>query len=161
MNRERLDAVAEDPEAFLSRGLAIRRGVAAKRREIDRWRGIAESITARLSHDGGLATGGPKRGVVETAAASIVDLEYEIAGDLDTFAKAAREIRGAIYGLLGDARQMAVLEMLYLNGLTRSEAGLRLGCDDWQVGALRAAAVRALRERAESIREKAIYRIGG
>jgi len=151
MTQEKLEAVAKDPKAFLLKSRMAEARIEAKRRRIETWRELAESITVTLKPDGGASGGGYKEGIVATAVANIVDLENEIINEIEGLVEAERDIREVIRELVYDGRYMAVLEMRYLNGYDWEDIGARLYYSkDW-VCRLHGAALKDIKGRIKSL----------
>jgi DNA-directed RNA polymerase specialized sigma24 family protein len=125
MTIEQLEAIAEDPRGFLSRGFRADALILAKRERIEQWRMRAESITVTLKHDSGLSGGSPSK-IVETAAIAIVDLQGEIEEQIYGLIAIQREISAAIQELVPDNTQRLLLEMRYVNQLKWEEIAVRM-----------------------------------
>ena len=148
MKQEQIKLISEDPKAFLLQGRKAKELITAKRERIDSWRRLAESITVALKPDGGTSGGGYKQSLVENAACNIIDLENEIASEIQALVGIERDIRNAIDLFVTDDRYKAVLELRYLNGYSWRSIGSRLYYgEDW-VCRLHGAALQEMKENA-------------
>ena len=127
MTREQLEAIAEDPKAFLRRGYKITGRISAKRERIAFWREQAESITGRLKQDGGAGACGYVESPVANAVAEIITLEEHIGLEIQRLVHVEREVSEAINLLLADPRHVALMEMRYVNQFRLEEVAVRLG----------------------------------
>jgi len=125
MNREHLEAIAEDPKAFLLRGKNTRVLIAAKEERIEDWRRRAESITVAPKEDYGTSSL-YKQSTVEQAACNIADLQAEITGEVNELISLERDISAAINELLTDDRYKTVMELKYVHYLTLEEIAVQL-----------------------------------
>ncbi len=147
MTQEQIQIMAEDPKAFLMRGRAVHKRIAAKFARIENWRGLAESITARLKHDAGVSGGGYKQSLIENSVVNIISLQEEILAEIDVLVAVEKEIREVINVFIVDDKQKTVLEMRYLNGYAWDEiAGALSYTEDWAYK-LHGAAIKTLRKK--------------
>ena len=148
MTQEQIKLISENPKAFLCQGRTAKELIAAKRERIDSWRRLAESITATLKPDGGTGGIGYKQSIVENAACNIIDLETELAFEIEALTGIERDISEAINLFVTDDRYKAVLELKYLNGYNWRLIGSRLHYgEDW-VCRLHSAALQEMKENA-------------
>ncbi len=129
MTRKQLQAIIEDPKAFLERGkklnVYIDERIEGKKERIQEWRRLAESVTAEIKEDVGSGGGGPSK-LVETAVCNIVVLEQEIQEEIEALSTARYEAKTAIEMFVQNITQKDVLELRYLNDLPWSEIAERL-----------------------------------
>lgn len=150
MTNEQIKLIIEDPKAFLLRGRKAKELITAKRERIDSWRRLAESITVTLKHDAGTSGGGCPQSLVENAVCNIVDLQNEIAVEIEELVNIEKDIREAIDLFIKDDRYKAVVELRYLNGYSWRSIGSRLYYgEDW-VCRLHGAALHEIKENAEN-----------
>ena len=132
MTVEMLLEIVENPKAFLLKCRKARELIAAKRERIRGWRGLAESITATLSPDGGGIGNGYKQSIIENAVCNIAELENEILAEIEALVKTEKNVRCAIDVLIADDRHRVVLELRYLNGYSWGLIAGKLGYgEDW------------------------------
>ena len=150
MNKETLEAIAENPKAYLSRGRNAKALIAAKRDRVDSWRQLAESITVTLKKDGGISGKGYKQSTVANAVSNIVDLEREILFEIEELVRLEKDILEAINTLAYDDRHIAVLEMRYVHHMKLEEIAVRLNYAFRWVQRLHGEALASMKEAALS-----------
>lgn len=149
MTEEQIKLISENPKAFLLQGRKAKELIKAKQERIDSWRRMAESITVPFREDAG--TGGSlfKQSTVANAVCNIVDIESEIAEEVNTLASIEKQVNDAIRQFVVDDRYKAVLEMRYLNGYSWRTIGAKLYYgEDW-VCRLHGRALQEMKENAE------------
>jgi len=125
LKKEHLEAIANDPKEFLSRGRNIKALITAKQEHIDEWRKLSESTTVTLKSGGGSKIG-YKQGLMENAVCNIIDLENEIFIEINELVELERDIREAINTLLTDTRHKAIFELRYIQHLKLEEIAVKL-----------------------------------
>jgi len=125
LKQENLEAIANDPKTFLSKGRNLKALIEAKQEHIEEWRRLSESTTATLKSGGGSKIG-YKQGLMENAVCNIVDLETEILIEINELVELERDIQEAINTLLTDDRHKAVLELRYIHHLKLEEIAVKL-----------------------------------
>lgn len=118
MTREDLQAVAQDPKAFLLQCGKAERSIRTKARRIDHLQQISVQITTTIKAVSAYTGPGDKVG---DCASEIVDLMDEIAQEAADLARLQRRVADAIEELVPSAKQRDLLEAKYLSGMTWEE----------------------------------------
>lgn len=118
MIREDLQAITQDPKAFLLQCGKAERSIRTKARRIEHLQQISVQITTTIKAVSAYTGPGDKIG---DCASEIVDLTGEIAQEVVDLAYLQRRVAGAIEALVSNAKQRNLLEAKYLSGMTWEE----------------------------------------
>lgn len=118
MTREDLQAIAQDPKAFLLQCGKAERSIRTKARRIDHLQQISVQITTTIKAVSAYTGPGDKVG---DCASEIVDLTGEIAQEAGDLAHLQRRVADAIEELVPGDKQRDLLEAKYLAGMTWEE----------------------------------------
>lgn len=118
MTREDLQAIAQDPKAFLLQCNKAERSIRTKVRRIDHLQQISVQITTTIKAVSAYTGPGDKVG---DCASEIVDLMDEIAQEVASLAGLQRRVADAIEELISSTKQRDLLEAKYLSGMTWEE----------------------------------------
>lgn len=114
----------DEVKEYLNRGYRSKERIRAKEERIEKWRQVAESITAPLK-DVAAFSSLPSNKVADCAC-NIVDLQNEIKEEIIELVEVEREIGQAIEANVTDPTLKALLEMRYLNYFKWEEIAVRL-----------------------------------
>lgn len=118
MTREDLQAIAQDPKAFLLQCGKAERSIRTKARRIEHLQQISVQITTTIKAVSAYTGPGDKVG---DCASEIVDLTKEIAEEAVDLARLQRRVADAIEELVPSSKQRDLLEAKYLSGMTWEE----------------------------------------
>lgn len=118
MTQEDLQAIAQDPKAFLLQCGKAERSIRTKARRIEHLQQISVQITTTIKAVSAYTGPGDKVG---DCASEIVDLTEEIAGEAVDLVCLQRRVADAIEELVSSSKQRDLLEAKYLSGMTWEE----------------------------------------
>lgn len=140
----------EEAKVFLNRGYRSKERIAAKEERIRNWRQIAEACTMEIKPFASFNKTPAKK--IENCACNIVDLQNEIADEINELIAVEREISAAISESCSDETYKAILEMRYLCYYKWEEIAVKLHVTFRWVMTLHK---RALKEFSEKFSKKA------
>ena len=149
MTEEILQLLSDDPMAVLNRGYRAKERIAARQERIERWRQVAESITANPENSS--SGGGYPTSKTENCVVAIMELEEEIKDEIMEIADFERQTSQIIKELIEDLNFKTVLEYRYLNYLRWEEIAVRMNYTFRWTQELHRRALLALQEAASAL----------
>lgn len=114
----------KDVKDFLNRGYQVKNQIQLKRRRIEDWRRVAESITATIKPVAAFSLMLSKK--VEDCVCNIIELQEEIQEEINNLVQVERDIERAIkQGPLDDTDRL-IMEARYLNYMKWEEITVAL-----------------------------------
>ncbi len=147
MTEEILQSLSDDPMAVLNRGYRAKERIAARQERIERWRQVAESITANPENS---SSGGYPTSKTENCVVAIMELEEEIKSEIMEIADFERQTSQIIKELVEDLNFKTVLELRYLSYLRWEEIAVRMNYTFRWTQELHRRALLALQETAKA-----------
>lgn len=111
LTTEQLQAIADDPRAFLSRNYRIEERIQTKRRRIEHLRAVVTATTQEIKAV--VSYTGPSD-KVSNCVVETLDLEKEIQGEIEALQQIQRDTAEAIELLVDDIDMRLLLEARYL-----------------------------------------------
>jgi DNA-directed RNA polymerase specialized sigma subunit len=111
LTTEQLQAIADDPRAFLSRNYRIEERIQTKRRRIEHLRAVVTATTQEIKAV--VSYTGPSD-KVSNCVDETLDLEKEIQGEIEALQQTQRDTAEAIELLVDDVNMKMLLELRYL-----------------------------------------------
>ena len=111
LSTELLEKLQIDPVSVLNRGYRAKERIRTRQERIKAWRDVAESITVNLSSEPG---SGEPSNRVERAVVAILDLEHEIAREIEEIARVEMENGQILDTCVTDPTQRAIMEHRYM-----------------------------------------------
>lgn len=109
---------------FLNKGYQVKNQIQLKRRRIEDWRRVAESITTTIKPVAAFSSMPSKK--VEDCVCNIIELQEEIQEEINSLAQVERDIESAIkQGPLDDTDRL-IMEARYLNYMKWEEIAVAL-----------------------------------
>lgn len=109
---------------FLNKGYQVKNQIQLKRRRIEDWRRVAESITATIKPVTAFSSMPSKK--VEDCVCNIIELQEEIQEEINSLAQVERDIESVIkQGPLDDTDRL-IMEARYLNYMKWEEIAVAL-----------------------------------
>ena len=109
---------------FLNKGYQVKNQIQLKRRRIEDWRRVAESITATIKPVAAFSSMPSKK--VEDCVCNIIELQEEIQEEINNLAQVERDIESVIkQGPLDDTDRL-IMEARYLNYMKWEEIAVAL-----------------------------------
>lgn len=109
---------------FLNKGYQVKNQIQLKRRRIEDWRRVAESITATIKPVAAFSSMPSKK--VEDCVCNIIELQEEIQEEINSLAQVERDIESVIkQGPLDDTDRL-IMEARYLNYMKWEEIAVAL-----------------------------------
>lgn len=109
---------------FLNKGYQVKNQIQLKRRRIEDWRRVAESITATIKPVAAFSSMPSKK--VEDCVCNIIELQEEIQEEINSLAQVERGIESVIkQGPLDDTDRL-IMEARYLNYMKWEEIAVAL-----------------------------------
>lgn len=149
MTEEILQSLSDDPMAVLNRGYRAKERIAARQERIERWRQVAESITANPENSS--SGGGYPTSKTENCVVAIMELEEEIKDEIMEITDFERQTSQIIKELIEDLNYKTVLEYRYLNYLRWEEIAVRMNYTFRWTQELHRRALSALQEAASAL----------
>lgn len=118
LTRETLELIAADPTAYLKQCFRVERRIDVKRQRIEHLRQISVQITSAVKPVSAYTGPSDKIG---NCAVEIVALSQEIDQEIMEMLRLQRDIGDAIFQLVPNQSQRAVLEARYLSGMSWEE----------------------------------------
>lgn len=109
---------------FLNKGYQVKNQIQLKRRRIEDWRRVAESITATIKPVAAFSSMPSNK--VEDCVCNIIELQEEIQEEINSLAQVERDIESVIkQGPLDDTDRL-IMEARYLNYMKWEEIAVAL-----------------------------------
>lgn len=121
---EILQQLAADPGKVLNQGYRIQQRILARQARIQKWRKLAESITANTESPFG--GGNYPTSKIENCVAQIVELEDILAEEVTQLMEQEKLVSAIIIEYADKPNHKAVLELRYLNHMTFEEIAVQL-----------------------------------
>lgn len=153
-SKELLAQLAEDPVAVLNRGRGVKETIELLRERIESWRQIAESITVNPQNTSG---GSGPNDKIANCVASIMELEGEIASQIQKLVDLEKETDAIIATFVSDLKGARILVLRYLRGLRWDLVSARSGYTSRWAHTLHDKAIKEIKESALIHKESILF----
>ena len=148
LTTEQLQAIADDPRAFLGRNYRTEERIQTKQQRIAHLRNIVTSTTQEIKAV--VSYTGPSD-KVSNCVAETMDLEAEIREEINTLQQTQRETAEAIETLVSNVNMKAILEARYLACMRWEEIALNMHYAQRWVRRLHNRALEVMRKEAKAL----------